>query len=60
MNKISGDIPIVKAFVYNGGYYMYDTCKNQLLSVTREHYIEIVELNWIRYNKLRKLKEAKK
>ena len=42
MNKISGDIPIVKAFVYNGGYYMYDTCKNQLLSVTREHYIEIV------------------
>lgn len=60
MNKISGDIPIVKAFVYNGGYYMYDTCKNQLLSVTREHYIEIVELLRIGMTKYKALNKRTK
>lgn len=44
MNETNVDIPIVKAFIHNGNYYVYDTGKNQILSVTRDHYIEIIHL----------------
>ena len=60
MNKKSSDIPIAKAFIYNGDYYVYDTCKNQLLSVTREHYIEIIEMLHIGMTKYKALNKSSK
>ena len=60
MNIKKGDIPIVKAFVHNGNYYVYDTCKNQLLSVTREQYVEIIELLHIGITKYKALNKDSK
>lgn len=60
MNIKNGDIPIVKAFIHNGNYYVYDTCKNQLLSVTREHYMELIELLHIGMTKYETLNKSSK
>ena len=38
------DIPVIKVFSVEGQYYLYDTFTNRLLSISREHYIEIHSL----------------
>ena len=38
------DIPVVKTFINNGHYYLYDTYNNHLLEISKEHYVEIGEL----------------
>ena len=38
------DIPVIKPFVCNGLYYVYDAFKNQILRVNKEIYIEICRL----------------
>ena len=44
MNNYINDIPIAKTFIVNNNYYIYDTYKNHILSVSKSHYIEIKEL----------------
>lgn len=41
------DIPVIKTFVVDGEYYLYDTYSNQLLEVSRDHYGEIKQLETI-------------
>lgn len=35
------DIPVIKKFIVNGAYYLYDTYTNRLINIQREHYIEL-------------------
>lgn len=36
--------PVIKTFVYKGKYYCYDTYYNRLLSVSKQHFVEINKL----------------
>lgn len=42
--KNAPDVPIVKLFVYNNDFYLYDTYTNYLLKVSKEHYRELCRL----------------
>lgn len=39
------DIPIIKLFMCNGRYYLYDCYKNRVLCITKQLFSEINELN---------------
>jgi len=41
------DIPIIRSFAYNGKHHVYDAYTNQLLSVSKDQYIEICQLQKI-------------
>lgn len=45
--KSYNDIPVGKLFTYEGDYYFYDTYTNMLLSISKEHYLEIRNLQEI-------------
>lgn len=45
------DFPVIKLFSENNKYYMYDTGKNEILQITKLHYMEILELQKIGINK---------
>lgn len=44
MNLMNIDTPIMKSFIYNGGYYVYDTATNRLFCVSEADYIELNKL----------------
>lgn len=35
------DIPVIKLFTSNGDYYVYDTCNNQIINITKKQFEEI-------------------
>ena len=35
---------LVKLFIYNDNYYLYDTCKNMLLRISKKHFVIINDL----------------
>lgn len=41
------DFPVIKAFINENRYYVYDTYTNKLLDITRDQYFEIVQLQKI-------------
>ena len=51
MNQIYNDIPIIKAFIYKNGFYLYDTFTNQLYSVSQDQFVEIKQLEKVGVNK---------
>ena len=60
MNKKDDDIPIIKIFTYGGNYYVYDTNENQLLNITREHYMEVNTLLRLGIAKYKNLESSSK
>lgn len=38
------DIPVIKTFIVNGSYYLYDTYTNRLINIQKEHYVELNRL----------------
>lgn len=51
------DIPIIKLITIDNKYYFYDTCTNNIIEVSKEHYIEInilIKMGIRKYCKLNK------
>ena len=44
MKNYINDLPIAKTFMVNNNYYTYDTYKNHLLHISKDHFKEINEL----------------
>jgi len=44
MHNNSYDIPVAKAFIYNGSSFLYDTYSNNIIKVSQEQYYEICQL----------------
>jgi uncharacterized protein len=38
------DIPIIKTFIHNGKYFLYDTYSNRLFGISKDQYIEVSDL----------------
>ena len=38
------DIPVIKTFIVDGSYYLYDTYTNRLINIQKEHYVELNRL----------------
>lgn len=55
MENIITDIPVIKLFMHNNRYFLYDCYTNSLLEVERDHYIELCSLNKIGTSLYKKL-----
>lgn len=49
------DIPVMKFFIHNNRYFLYDTYTNSLLEISKNQYIEISYLNSIGLNRYKAL-----
>lgn len=54
----SKDIPVIKAFIYEGKNYLYDTYTNRLFRVSKEQFSEIGELQRIGITKYKSLNKG--
>lgn len=55
-NEIFNDSPVMKIFIHNNKYYLYDTYKNRLFEISPEHYIELQKLSRIGISEYLRLK----
>lgn len=54
------DIPVIKKFIVNGVYYLYDTYTNRLINIQKEHYIELGKIQKLGITKYLSLKHNDK
>lgn len=44
VNEVKNDIPVIKTFIHDDKYFMYDTFSNRLFGITKEQFLEIRNL----------------
>lgn len=58
INPMNREIPIIKLWSTESGYYVYDVYKNKILSVTQNVYIELTKLKKIGISNYLKLQDG--
>jgi len=60
MTEKTQDTPVIKTFIDDGRYYLYDTYTNRLINIQKEHYIELSQLQKIGIEQYRALARCDK
>ena len=60
MSEVKNDIPVIKTFMHDNKYFMYDTYTNRLFGVAKDQYLEIIQLQKIGLTKYMDLNKETK